>query len=299
MFAVMAGSTQNGKPLTEWHITDTGAKAAAATGRCGGAAGCFHALDTQMQRTGMADDREKGLRLFLNRLLRRSVLTDDEQAAILSLSGRVEKVPPGTDVVVPGESTDHSCAVISGLMSRFDVLLDGRRQTVALYIPGEMCDLHSVPVPTSGWGLETLTTSTLLFVPHEELRALIRDPVLALALWRDTTVDGSILAKWVANLGRKQAAQRLAHLLCEIGVRMEQAGLGSRGDFALPMTQSQLADVAGLTPVHLNRTLKLLAHEGVVFARKSVSIADWAALAQFAEFDPAYLLLPPDGEPVA
>jgi CRP-like cAMP-binding protein len=230
--------------------------------------------------------------MFLRRLMRRSMLNGSEQDAIRSLSGKVEKIAAGRDVVVPGEHTDHACLVVSGLMSRFDVLLDGRRQTVALYIPGEMCDLHSVPVPTSGWGLEALTPSTLLLVPHDELRALIRDPNLALALWRDTVVDASILAKWVANLGRKQAAPRLAHLFCEIGVRMEQAGLGSRTDFTLPMTQAQLSDVAGLTSVHLNRTLKALAHDGVTFARKTVRIADWRALAEIAEFDPAYLLLP-------
>jgi CRP-like cAMP-binding protein len=245
----------------------------------------------------MADDRRDGLEMFLRRLMRRFALTGEEQSAIRGLSGKVEKIAAGRDVVVPGENTGHSCLVVGGLMSRFDVLLDGRRQTVALHIPGDMCDLHSVPVPTSGWGLEALTASTLLFVPHEELRALVRDPALALAFWRDTTVDGSILAKWVANLGRKQAAPRLAHLFCEIGVRMEQAGLGSRSEFALPMTQAQLADVVGLTSVHLNRTLRALAHEGVTFARKTVRIADWDSLAEMAEFDPTYLLLSPALEP--
>lgn len=245
----------------------------------------------------MVDPRQQGLEMFLRRLMRRSVLNGAEQHAIRSLSGNVEKVPTGRDVVVPGENTAHACLVVSGLMSRFDVLLDGRRQTVALYIPGEMCDLHSVPVPTSGWGLEALTPSTLLFVPHEELRALIRDPILALTLWRDTTVDGSILAKWVANLGRKQAAPRLAHLFCEIGVRMEQAGLGSRSDFMLPMTQAQLADVVGLTAVHLNRTLKALAEQGVTFAGKRVQIKDWRGLGAMAEFDPTYLLLPTGEKP--
>jgi CRP-like cAMP-binding protein len=245
----------------------------------------------------MADDRRDGVEMFLRRLMRRSVLTGDEQSAIRGLSGKVQKVTAGRDVVVPGENIGHSCLVVGGLMSRFDVLLDGRRQTVALYIPGEMCDLHSVPVPTSGWGLEALTASTLLFVPHEELRALVRDPALALAFWRDTTVDGSILAKWVANLGRKQAAPRLAHLFCEIGVRMEQAGLASRSEFALPMTQAQLADAVGMTAVHLNRTLRALADRGVSFARKRVTIKDWRATATLAEFDPSYLLLPQGEQP--
>jgi CRP-like cAMP-binding protein len=240
----------------------------------------------------LASDRVTGLELFLHRLQLRADLTPDEQAAIRALPGRPESVPAGRDVIVPGEHTHESCMVVRGLMSRFDVLLDGRRQTVALHLPGDMCDLHSVPVPTSGWGLEALTETTLLFIPHDALRALIRDASLALAFWRDTTLDGSIIAKWAANMGRKQAVPRVAHLLCELGVRMELAGLGTRADFALPLSQAQLADAVGMTSVHLNRTLRALADRGVTFARKRVRIEDWRATAALAEFDPAYLLLP-------
>lgn len=234
------------------------------------------------------------LDLFLQRLLLRSVLSNEQREAIRALPRRDASVAPGRDIVRPGETADHACLVVEGLVSRFDMLLDGRRQTVALYIPGDMCDLHSVPVPMSGWGLEALTPTQVLFVPHDAMRELVKDPDLALAFWRDTTVDASILAKWVANLGRKNAPPRVAHLLCELGVRMEQAGIGSRTAFPLPMTQAQLADVVGLTPVHLNRTLKALAVEGVALSRGAVRIADWPALAQMAEFDPTYLLLVQD-----
>jgi CRP-like cAMP-binding protein len=237
------------------------------------------------------------LDLFLRRVLLRTELTEQERAAILSLPYREATIEAGRDIVRPGEHTDHACLVHTGLVSRFDTLLDGRRQTVALYIPGDMCDLHSVPVPRTGWGMEALTTSKVAFVPHQALRALAHDLNLALAFWRDTAVDASILAKWVANLGRKSAPPRLAHLFCELGIKMEQSGVGTRTEFVLPMTQAQLADVVGLTTVHLNRTLKALAGEGVTFARKTVKIADWAALAEMAEFDPTYLLLPPDKAP--
>lgn len=235
----------------------------------------------------------QALDLFLRRLLLRSSFSEPERDAVLALPYREASVPAGRDIVAPGEAVDHACLVVDGLVSRFDMLLDGRRQTVGLYIPGDMCDLHSVPVPTTGWGLEALTASSVLFVPHHALIGLARNIDLALAFWRDTVVDGSIMAKWVANLGRKSAPPRVAHLFCEMGVRMEQAGLGTRTEFALPMTQAQLADVVGLTAVHLNRTLKALTDEGVTFARRMVKIADLDALAEMAEFDPTYLLIPP------
>jgi len=231
------------------------------------------------------------LGLFIDRLLLRSSLSAAQQAAIAALPGRLSKVPACHDIILPGQHTDHSCLVASGLVGRFDMMADGRRQIVAFYLPGEMCDLHSVPVPTSGWGLEALAGSTLVFVPHAALREAASDPAIAMAFWRDTVTDGSLLAKWAANLGRKQALPRLAHLFCEMGVRMECRGLGTRTDYDLPITQAQLADAAGLTSVHLNRTLKALRYEGVTFSGGKVRIADWAGLTELAEFDPAYLLL--------
>jgi CRP-like cAMP-binding protein len=240
----------------------------------------------------VSDDRQLGLHQFLRRLLLRSSLTDEEQQAIRSLPGRIETVSAGRDVIVPGEHTHESCTVVRGLMSRFDMMLDGSRQTVALHLPGEMCDLHSVPVETSGWGLEALSETTLLFVPHEALRALTRHSAIALAFWRDTTVDGSILAKWVATMGHKQAVARMAHLFCELGMRLEQLELGLRNDYTVHVTQAQLAEVTGMTTVHVNRTLKSLADGGVTFSRGKVRIADWDAAVRLAEFDPSYLLVP-------
>lgn len=235
---------------------------------------------------------QDALRLFVERLLLRSTLSEAEQAAILSLPGRIVRVPACHEIILPGQHTDHSCMIVSGLGARFDMMADGRRQIVAFHLPGDLCDLHSVPVPTSGWGLEALSGATLLLVPHAALRRVAQDPVIAMAFWRDTVTDGSILAKWAANLGRKQAVPRLAHLFCEMGVRMEQVGLGSRTDYDLPATQAQLADALGLTAVHLNRTLKALRDEGATFSGKRVRIDDWASLTHLAEFDPVYLLLP-------
>lgn len=235
---------------------------------------------------------QKALSLFVGRLSLRSALSDKEREAIMSLPGRVANVEPCHDIILPGQHTDHSCMIVRGLGGRFDMMADGRRQIVAFYIPGDMCDLNSVPAPTSGWGLEALSRATLLFIPHAALRRLVLDPALAMAFWRDTVIDGSVLAKWAANLGRKQAMARVAHLFCEMGMRIEQVGLGTRSDFSLAVTQVQLADAVGLTAVHLNRTLKSLREEGAIFHRGHVRIANWNSLAELAEFDPTYLMLP-------
>jgi CRP-like cAMP-binding protein len=230
---------------------------------------------------------------FLKRLLLRSVLSDIEQEAILDLQGRFHRVHAHTDIVLPGQTIDFACLILEGWLGRFDQMRDGGRQTTAFHIPGDMCDLHSVVAPTTGWGITALSTATILRIPHASLRALaLAYPQIAMAFWRDTATDASLLAKWIANVGRKDARARVAHLLCEMGWRMELAGLGTRTSFQFDATQEQIADAMGLTPVHVNRMLQALRAEGVLTMRSSaVDIHDWDQLADIAEFEPTFLLL--------
>jgi CRP-like cAMP-binding protein len=233
------------------------------------------------------------LEMFLARLRLRSPLSSQEEDAILALKGSEVKTDAHRDIVRPGQTIDFACLIVDGLAGRFDQLANGHRQITALHIPGDMCDLHSVAVPHTGWGIEALTKTTTLRVAHAPLRELtIQFPAIAFAFWRDTIADASILSKWISALGRRGAKSRLAHLICEMGIRMEQAGLGTRTHFRLPATQAQLADVLGLTAVHLNRTLQTLRRDGALFTEGfEVKVSDLNRLSGIAEFDPQYLLL--------
>ncbi|RXZ66716.1 Crp/Fnr family transcriptional regulator [Pelagerythrobacter rhizovicinus] len=227
---------------------------------------------------------------FLNRLLKRSLLSDREQGEILDLPVRVKQAQPNEDFVGLGEKVDHACFVLEGLVGRFDQNSRGDRQITALYIPGDMPDLHSVVQPTATSALQALSTSIVLAIPHAALREASRQhPAIAEAFWRDCMVDSMVLAQWVVNVGRRDAKSRVAHLLCEMARRYGVAPTAGRLVFHLPMTQWQLADAAGLTPVHVNRTLKALANIGTSFRMKMVQIDDWAALVELGDFDPTYL----------
>jgi len=230
---------------------------------------------------------------FLNRLLRRSVLDYEERNAILSLSGRVEQFRPNFDIVSPGNTVDHSCLIGRGLAARYDQMANGQRQLNAFHIEGDMCDLHSLVCPTAAWGITAMTTTTVLQVPHVELRNIIASyPAVALAFWRDGTADASILAKWIGNLGRRDARARVAHLLCEMALRTEAAGIGSREHFWFAVTQNNLADAVGLTPVHVNRTMQVLRRERLIRSSSHyVYIDSWSRLVDVADFDADYLLL--------
>jgi CRP-like cAMP-binding protein len=156
-----------------------------------------------------------------------------------------------------------------------------------------MADLPSVVSPKSGWGLVSLTRTKVLRVPHAALRSIAaKHSGVAEAFWRDCVADGSIFSQWVVNVGRRDSLARLAHLFCEMAIRCEQAGVGDRNSFPLPITQSDLGDATGITSIHVNRTLKELRTRSIVNMRGGVvAVSDWERLVATGAFDAAYLLL--------
>ncbi len=111
-------------------------------------------------------------------------------------------------------------------------------------------------------------------------------------MWVDTLIDSSIFREWILNVGQRPARARVAHLICEFAKRMEFAGLASDEGYEFPMTQEQLGNATGLTPVHVNRTLKSLSAEGLISRkRRLIVIPDWQQLREVAGFSDLYLHL--------
>ena len=234
------------------------------------------------------------LRLFLGKVCARSDLGAEEREAVLGLPAVPRRVEAHRDIVRLGEQVDQACLVAEGLVARFVQLEDGQRQLISFHIPGDMADLHSLILPAAPAPLVALAPTTLFQIPHSALRDLtFRYPAVADAFWRECVVDGNIVAQWLVSVGRRDARARLAHLICEMAVRSSQIGRLVHGAFPLPITQEQIADALGLTPVHVNRTLRALREEGLVKAsRGEFAILDWGGLVFAAGFDPAYLQLP-------
>lgn len=239
-----------------------------------------------------------GLQLFLNRLLSRSLLDDDEQAAVLSLHTEPAIARRNEDFVEYGEFVRHACLVADGLVGSFGAMRDGRRQITSFFVPGDMVDLHSVVTPKAGLALQALVPTQILRIPHRDLRAIAtRHPALGEAFWRDCVVDAAILSQWVVNVGVRDAATRMAHLFCELGLRLERAGFATREHFRLSMTQTHLGEALGLTAVHVNRTLRALREQELLsVSGDELIIHDWLRLAETGDFDDRYLQL--DVEPI-
>ncbi len=184
--------------------------------------------------------------------------------------------------------------MLSGYSFRSKVTGSGDRQIVALHMRGEMVDLQNSLLEVADHSVQALTECQVAYIPREEiLRVASERPAVGRAMWIDTLVDGSILREWIMNNGRRDSRTRIAHLLFELSLRLKLAGLNDGDDYELPMTQEQLADMTGLTPVHVNRTLKLLKADGLIGreSRRAIHIGDWKKLADAGDFDSNYLHL--------
>jgi CRP-like cAMP-binding protein len=217
-----------------------------------------------------------------------------DQAAVLALPYTVRTFTQNHYVVREGDFTTHSCLLLSGFAIRSKVVADGRRQIVAIHMKGELVDLQNSLLGRADHSVQMLTAGKVAMIPRDEiLRIAFERPTVGRAMWIDTLVDASIFREWVANVGRRDAQTRIAHLLCEFALRLKVAGLGEQTNYELPMTQEQLADATGLTAVHVNRTLMSLGAAGLIERSnpRRIVVGDWRKLAEAGDFDSGYLHL--------
>jgi CRP-like cAMP-binding protein len=223
-------------------------------------------------------------------------LSPAEEEALLRIVGPRRTVNAGVDIVEDGASPGFSTVLLQGFACRYKLLREGRRQILAFQIPGDIVDLYSYVVPKMDHAVAALTRCVVAPMAHTEIRsALERFPNLAHLLWRDSLIDGSIVRTWLIGLGRRPAASRLAHLLCELHHRLKAVGLVDEASFQLPVTQGDIADAVGLSAVHVNRTLKKLRTQQLIsVVGQSVTIINGEGLGAAAGFDPTYLHFRPE-----
>jgi CRP-like cAMP-binding protein len=218
-------------------------------------------------------------------------LDKDDERAVLSLPHQLKKLAPAQYIVRDREKPTHSCLLLSGFAYRHKLTGDGARQIMSIQMKGDVVDLQNSLLRQSDHNVQALTRIEVALIPIEAVQNLaFTRPSVGRAMWYETLVDASIFREWTLNVGRRDATQRTAHLLCEFALRLELAGLGQQCDYQLPMTQEQLADALGLTPVHVNRTLKALEKDGLIErSQRWVKIGNWETLAAVGDFDSTYL----------
>jgi CRP-like cAMP-binding protein len=206
---------------------------------------------------------------------------------------RIRKLDHGAYLVREGTLPIICSVLIDGFAYRQKVTGDGARQIISLSIPGDAVDLQNMFLDVADHAVQMLTPGTVADLKRSDLQDLVlARPAIGAAIIKSTLVEASIVREWVVNVGRRDARERIAHLLCEFAVRLETRGL-SQGGFELPMTQEQLADATGLTPVHVNQVLMALEAEGLITRqRRHIQFPDWRSLQRAGDFSRQYLHLP-------
>ncbi|MFL6851262.1 MAG: Crp/Fnr family transcriptional regulator [Sphingomicrobium sp.] len=231
---------------------------------------------------------------LVEKLAYRTALSAEDRAAIMALPFTLRRMERSQFLVREREPATHSCVMLSGYSIRSKLTATGERQIVAVHMKGEVVDLQNSLLEVADHSVQMLVPGKVAMIPREEvIRLTLERPKVAHAMWIDTLVDASIFREWIANVGRRDARTRVAHLLCEFAVRLRVAGLGEDTHYELPMTQEQLADATGLTPVHINRTLRELDKDGLIERPnpRVIRIGDWHTLAEVGDFDTNYLHL--------
>lgn len=196
------------------------------------------------------------------------------------------------DILHKGDQPDRCCLLLQGYLCWRDADNEGG-QISSIYVAGDMPDVQLLDWPKADADLSTLGPAVVAFVPHGFFHeATSLSPSLARALSVLSLADTALLRNWIINLGSRDSLTRVAHLICEVAVRLRAVGQARDYQFPSPFTQSDLAAACGISAVHANRIIQELRRKHLLhWQSKTITITDWRALVHLAGFNPDYLHL--------
>ncbi|MDO6588327.1 Crp/Fnr family transcriptional regulator [Salipiger sp. 1_MG-2023] len=218
-------------------------------------------------------------------------LSKAELDVLENLHQRRRSFVAGRDMVHQGQSDQAAYILSKGWVCSYKLQPDGTRQIVDFQVPGDFLGLRSVLLRTSDHSFEPIVEIEAAEVLKSDLlAAFVQTPRLATAILWAASRDEAMVVEHLVGIGRRDADARMAHFLLELGSRLALVGMGSREGYDCPLTQYHLADVLGLSAIHVNRVLRQLRERALVTFRDGrVSFEDHAGLVELAGFDSAYL----------
>lgn len=231
--------------------------------------------------------------VHLKKLKRRIEISSDEERALRSVISETRRVGPDQILIRGGQELNVSLLLIDGWLARSKDLPGGERQVTQLHVAGDFADLHSFTLKCLDHDVMTLSDCIIGVAPHDRIKDVTeRFPKIARYYWFSTNVDAAITRELALSLGQRSAISRMAHLFCELHVRLDAVGHARDDGFDFPLTQRELSECLGLTVVHVNRTIQELRRRGLVeLENRQLTILDRRGLEGVAEFDPSYLYL--------
>lgn len=230
---------------------------------------------------------------LLRKLANFTALSEEERRAVDDCCMDVREVAAREDVIAQGDRTGGVKLLLEGFACRYKTLEDGRRQIVAYFVPGDLCDLRVFILKRMDHSIGAIAASRVATIaPVNVLRLMHTYPTLTRALWWATLVEEAISREWLVNVGQRNALERMAHLFCELLYRFRAVGLNQGLSCTLPLTQVELAETLGLSSVHVNRTLQQLRRQNLItLDAGTLTIQNLPALQELSFFNADYLHL--------
>jgi CRP-like cAMP-binding protein len=233
------------------------------------------------------------MKALISRIAAYSDIDEREFSAIRQAAAERVRRERGATLICAGEEVTHVFVVSKGWALRYRTLEDRRRQIVNVMLPGDCFDLQALIATKADHSVEALTSIELIRLKSEDfLEAIRTNAKLAAAFWWAAVQEESILREQIVRLGRRSGRERLAHMLLELRRRLMNAGENVGDTLTLPMSREALADLLGLSSVHVSRSVTALREAGLIAASNgSIELKDIEGLAEVAQFDPSYLHL--------
>jgi CRP-like cAMP-binding protein len=230
---------------------------------------------------------------FATQLSSYSRIDADDRDAILSLPFETRTLVNSRRICFPGQAQIDFLVLLEGFALRQKLTSSGHRHVSAVNIAGDALNTSAMFMNDIDYEVAPISGATVAVIPREATVALFHDrPAIFAAVFSSLLIDASIAREWLLNVSRRPSGVRVAHFLCEHATRMTGRGLVENKTIDLGITQDQLADVLGLTAVHINRTLRAMEADGIIDRDgRYYEIRDMIALQEAADFKPSNLQL--------
>ncbi|QEL12676.1 Crp/Fnr family transcriptional regulator [Kushneria phosphatilytica] len=220
-----------------------------------------------------------------------AALDDQEVELLHELERSPEHLYAGDTLWLEGHDATELAVVSQGWAYSYTRLANGQRLILDIYLPGDVIGLREYATDRHQASVEIINECTLCRLPHRNLNEIFRQSdKLTRVFFAVASTQQSMLVERMINLGRRDGPGRIAHFLCEMHTRLERTNDDMRGRFRLPLTQQMLADIMGLSAVHVSRIFSQLRSDQLVDRdRHRVHIRNLTGLVELAGFREAYL----------
>lgn len=196
-------------------------------------------------------------------------------------------VAKGAQMLTQGSVSPHLYTLLQGIVFRFRMLEDGRRQIVNYLFPGDLIGLQSAMEEPLQYGIEAVSEARVCVFGRERILELFgKHPRLGFDVAWLAAQEESSLDSHLMSIGRRSARERLAYLALFLFLRGRATGLSGRIYLNIPLTQAQIADTVGLSIVHTNKTLQALRRQKIIeWTPERIGIHDLQAAIECAKYD--------------